>query len=109
LELEEKEWNHGYYRALSGMLLAKKTNGNQYTFIQNFNQNSKADVEQYRNEFSERVRSRFHDDFDRGFFSAWSDYTRLLIKTIDESKPETDIEGQTSIIHYSETTRKATA
>ena len=106
-ETPKKQWDRGYYRALLGMLLAQKANGNQYTFLQNLNPNNKTTIEQHRDEFSKRVKSRFYDDFDRGFFSAWHDYTSLLIKTINETKPKTDPEGQTSIIQYAETTQKA--
>lgn len=88
------------------MLLTRKTNGNQHAFLQNINPNSKTAVEQYKNEFSKHIKSRFHDDFDRGFFSAWTDYTQLLIKTIEESKPKADPEGQTSIAQYAESTQK---
>lgn len=105
-EIQENEWNHGYYRGLYGMLLAQKTNGNQYSFLSNINPNDKTAIKQHKNEFLRRVQGRFHDDFDRGFFSAWTDYTRLLIKTIDESKPKMDPEGQTSIIQYAESIRK---
>ena len=101
-QMPNKEWDHGYYKALQGILLTRKTNGNQHAFLSNFNPNDKAAVEQHRNEFSKRVKSRFYDNFDRGFFSAWTDYTQLLIKTIDETKPNTDHEGQTSIVHYAE-------
>jgi hypothetical protein len=85
------------------MLLAQKNNGNQYTFLQNLNPKDKTTIEQYKKEFSKRIKSRFQDDFDRGFFSAWHDYTQLLLKTIEETKPKPDPEGQTSIIQYAKT------
>ncbi|MFQ6068414.1 MAG: hypothetical protein ACE5KD_02615 [Candidatus Bathyarchaeia archaeon] len=101
------EWNHGYYKALQGMLLAQKTNGNQHTFIQKINLNDITTLKQYKNDFQKHMQNRFHDDFDRGYFSAWTDYTRLLIKTIEQTKPKpTDSEGQTSIIQYAAATRK---
>jgi len=106
-KIPKTKWDHGYYKALQGILLAQKTNGNQHTFLSNINPNDKTTIEKYKNEFSKRVKSRFHDDFDRGFFSAWTDYTQLLIKTMNERKPKTNTEGQTSIIQYAETTQKA--
>lgn len=105
--MPNKEWDHGYYKALQGMLLTQKANGNQHAFLSNFNPNDKAAVEQHRDRFSKRVKSRFYDNFDRGFFSAWTDYTQLLIKTIDESKPKPDPEGQTSIAQYAEPIQKS--
>jgi hypothetical protein len=106
-QMPKKEWDHGYYKALQGILLTRKTNGNQYAFLPNLNPNDKASIKQYRDEFSKRVKSRFYNNFDRGFFSAWTDYTQLLIKTIEESKPKTDPEGQTSIAQYAESIQKS--
>ena len=106
-QIQETKWNHGYCKALQGMLLAQKTNGNQHTFLQNLNAADKAALQQHKNEFQKHVTDRFQEDFDRGFFSAWDDYTRLLINIINETKPRTDTEGQTSIIHYAKTTQKA--
>ena len=102
----ETKWDHGYYKALQGMLLAQKANGNQHTFLQNINLNDKTAIEQHKGGFSKRVKSRFHDNFDRGFFSAWVDYTQLLIRTIEESNPKPDSEGQTRIIQYAESSQK---
>jgi cyclopropane fatty-acyl-phospholipid synthase-like methyltransferase len=102
-KITKTEWNRGYYRALLGMLLAQKHNGNQYTFFSNMNPHDKTSLKRHKNEFQAHIQSRFHDDYDRGFFSAWHDYTRLLIKTAEDSKPKQ--EGQTSIIRYSETTQ----
>ncbi len=106
--IQETEWNDGYYRALQGMFLARKANGNQYAFLSTISENTRAQIEGYRGEFLRHVQDRFHDDFDRGFFSAWSDYTRLLIRTLEELEPRTDSEGQTSIIRYTQLTQKAT-
>ena len=102
----ETKWDHGYYKALQGMLLARKANGNQHTFLRNINLNDKMAIEQHKKEFSKHVKSRFHDNFDRGFFSAWVDYTQLLIRMIEESKPKPDSEGQTRIIQYAESSQK---
>ena len=96
------EWNLGYYRALRGMLLARKANGNQYTFLSNINPEDRETLEQHRKAFLRHVQSRFHDEFDRGFFSAWSDYMLLLINSVEEHKPEMDPEGQTNITQYVE-------
>jgi len=105
--MPKKEWDHGYYKALQGILLTRKTNGNQHAFLSNFKANDKTMIKQHRDEFSKRVKNRFYDNFDRGFFSAWTDYTQLLLKTIDETKPKTDPEGQTSIIQYAESKESA--
>ena len=106
-ETPKTNWDRGYYKALQGMILAQKNNDSQYTLLSNINTNNKTTIEQHRNEFSKHVKGRFHDDFDRGFFSAWVDYTQLLISAINERKRKADTEGQTSIIQYAESTQKA--
>ncbi|MFP3984688.1 MAG: hypothetical protein ACLFU9_01800 [Candidatus Bathyarchaeia archaeon] len=100
-EIRKTEWNRGYYRALYGILLAQKSNGNPYTFLQNLNLTDKAILKQHKVEFQRHLENRFHDDYDRGYFSAWHDYTRLLLKILDETKPEK--QGQASIVKYAET------
>jgi len=105
-EMKKTKWNQGYYRALYGMHIALKANGNQYTFISNIDSSGRTIVLNHKKSFLKRVQSRFNDDFDRGFFSAWVDYTRLLIKTIEESTPDTSTESQTSLIQYAESTLK---
>jgi hypothetical protein len=102
-QTKKTQWNKGYYKALKGMLLAQKNNDNNYAFLSNLNPKDKPTLQQHKKEFQKHVQNRFHDDYDRGFFSAWHDYTRLLIKTLKEqAKPKTDNNGQTSITHYSD-------
>ncbi|MEM3554010.1 MAG: hypothetical protein QW658_03540, partial [Candidatus Bathyarchaeia archaeon] len=41
-------------------------------------------------EFLEHVRNRLHGDFDRGFFAAWADFTRIISKlTVNEIQQAT--------------------
>lgn len=106
-KIQRTEWNHGYYRALVGLYLAGKANGNNYTFLSSLKTEDTEILERHKNDFLRHVHRRFHDDFDRGFFSAWSDYTRLLIATRKEQRSKTDSAGQTTIIQYSESIKKA--
>jgi hypothetical protein len=85
-KIPRTEWTRGYYRALLGMLLAQKHNGNQYTFLNTMNAADKTALKQYKAEFHAQTQNRFHDEYDRGYFTAWQDYARLLLKTIDETK-----------------------
>jgi hypothetical protein len=86
-KIAKTEWNHGYYRALLGMLLAQKHNGSQYTFLTGLNPTDKQALRQYKGEFQTQTQNRFHDDYDRGYFTAWQDYMRLLLRTADTLKP----------------------
>lgn len=120
-KIPRTEWTRGYYRALLGMLLAQKHNGNQYTFLNTINAADKTALKQYKTEFHAQTQNRFHDEYDRGYFTAWQDYTRLLLKTIDvtkapqplqtnqqpasetqKTKPQ-DAEQQTSLVQYAQT------
>ena len=105
-KVEENQWNLGYCKALSGMLLASKTNGNQYIFLSRINLKDEVTIQQYKREFSQRVQSRFHDNFDRGYFSAWSDYMSLLAKTIIDRRSRQSLDNQTSIVQYADSARK---
>jgi len=78
-KMHKTEWNRGYFRALYGMLLARRSNNNDsYAFFSKLDLNDKAALHGYRREFLDHVRNRLHGDFDRGFFSALADCMRVL-------------------------------
>ncbi len=76
----KNEWNKGYFQALSGILLAQKSNDDRYLFLPGINPTNKNELESYRRDFSEHTRDMVHADYDRGFFSAWNDYVKVLLK-----------------------------
>jgi len=78
-KMHKTEWNRGYFRALYGMLLARRSNNNDsYAFFSNLDLGDKATLHGYQREFLEHVKNGLHGDFDRGFFSAWADCIRVL-------------------------------
>lgn len=80
-KMHKTEWNRGYFRALYGMLLARRSNNNgSYAFFSKLDLTDKKSLQEYKREFSEHVKNRLHGDFDRGFFSAWTDCLRVLSK-----------------------------
>jgi hypothetical protein len=80
-KMHKTEWNRGYFRALYGMMLARRSNNNDsYAFFSKLDLNDKTVLHSCRREFLEHVRNRLHGDFDRGFFSAWADCMRVLSK-----------------------------
>jgi hypothetical protein len=94
-KMQKTDWNRGYFRALYGMFLARKANGDSYALFSKMDLDDKASLHAYRHEFLEHVRNRLHADFDRGFFSAWADCMRVLsrisIPKIERSpKPNED-------------------
>jgi hypothetical protein len=80
--MHETEWNRGYSRALHGMLFARKSNSDGYSFLSKLDLGDKKALLDYRREFLGHRNSKLHADFDRGFFSAWADCMRMLSKTV---------------------------
>jgi len=73
------ELNRGYLRALYGILLARRST-DPNVFLSSLNFGDKDRLQNYRREFLKQAKNRLHSDYDRGFFSAWADYMRILSK-----------------------------
>lgn len=74
------EWNTGYFQALKGMLLAQRSNDDRYVFLSNVNFKNQNELQNYRREFLKQSRNKLHADYDRGYFTAWASYMRVLAK-----------------------------
>jgi hypothetical protein len=79
-KMHKTEWNRGYFRALYGMYLSRKTNGDAYAFFSKLDLADKAALHGYRREFLDHMQNGLHGDFDRGYFSAWADCMRILTR-----------------------------
>jgi hypothetical protein len=92
-KMHKTEWNRGYFRALYGMFLAKRSNNNNdsNTFFSKLELSDKTALHSYRREFLEHVKNRLHGDFDRGFFSAWADCMRVLGKIDFSNVPNANV------------------
>jgi len=88
LKAEKTERNRGYLQALHGILLSNKSNNDQYTFLSNISLTDKTALEKHRREFLKHTRNNLHADYDRGFFSAWADFTRVLLRLDNISEPQ---------------------
>lgn len=77
-KMHKTEWNRGYFRAMYGMLISRKTNGDAYAFFPKLDLTDKVALHNYKREFQEHAESKLHGDFDKGFFSAWVDCMRVL-------------------------------
>jgi len=86
-KMHKTEWNRGYFRALYGMYLSRRNNGDAYAFFPKLDLNDKAALHSYRREFLEHTRNGLHGEFDRGFFSAWADCMRVLSRIDVASLP----------------------
>lgn len=88
-KIQMSERNRGYFQALYGMLLTQRSNDDRYTFLSNLNIKDNKELHTYRREFLLQSEHRLHADYDKGFFSAWADYMRILpkLETIVVSLP----------------------
>jgi hypothetical protein len=86
-KMHKTEWNRGYFRALYGMYLSRKTNGDVYAFFSKLDLTDEEALHSYRREFLDHMRNGLHGDFDRGYFSAWADCMRILTR-MDVSTPK---------------------
>lgn len=92
--VKKNEYNSGFLRALSGMILAHKSNDDQYVFLSSVNLKDKQELIKYRREFFKHQKHRLHSDFDRGFFKAWTEYMRVLIKIEENRKPKKIVQAK---------------
>jgi hypothetical protein len=88
-KMQKTEWNRGYFRALYGMYLSRKNNGDEYALFSKLDLSDKVALHEYRREFLEHVRNGLHGDFDRGYFSAWADCMRILAR-MDIPNPQSN-------------------
>jgi len=79
-KMQKTEWNRGYFRALYGMYLSRKKNSDTYALFSKLDLSDAEALHGYRREFLDHMRNGLHGDFDRGYFSAWSDCMRILIR-----------------------------
>jgi hypothetical protein len=86
-KMHKTEWNRGYFRALYGMYLSRKTNGDAYAFFSKLDLTDMEALHGYRREFLDHMRNGLHSDFDRGYFSAWADCMRVLTR-IEAPNPQ---------------------
>ena len=77
-KMHKTDWNRGYFRALYGMHLSRKSNGDEQSFFSKLDISDKAAVHGYKREFLDHMKNGLHGDFDRGYFSAWADCMRVF-------------------------------
>ncbi len=77
-KMQKTEWNRGYFRALYGMLLTRRSNGDTYALFSKLDLSDKVALHACRHEFLDHTKNGLHGDFDRGYFSAWADCMRVV-------------------------------
>jgi len=93
-DVKKNEFNSGFLKALSGMILAHRSDDDQYTFISKANFKDKSELTKYRREFSKHGKNKLHSDYDRGFFKAWTEYMRVLIRLEENKKPKKIVQAK---------------
>ena len=86
-KMQKTDWNRGYFRALYGMYLSRKSNGDGYSLFSKLDLSDKVALHEYRREFLAHMKNGLHGDFDRGYFSAWSECMRILAR-LDIPSPQ---------------------
>jgi len=79
-KMHKTDWNRGYFRALYGMYLSRKSTNDSYSFFSKLDFTDKVALQGYKREFLEHTNNGLHGEFDKGYFSAWSDCMRVLSK-----------------------------
>ncbi len=97
-KIKMNERNSGYFQALTGMLMVKKSNNDRYAFLANYSFSDKKDILNYRREFLKQSEDRLNADYDKGFFSAWADYMRILSKLeLPPAQQPTNVQKQPEV------------
>lgn len=98
-KMHKTEYNRGYFRALYGMCLSRKSGNDNYAFFSKLDLTDKPALHLYRREFLEHTQNGLHGDFDRGYFSAWSDCMRVLarLESPKTSTPAKDSDKEKSL------------
>jgi len=87
--MQKTEWNRGYFRALYGIYLSRKSSAtDDYAFFSKIDLTDKVALNNYRKEFLTHMGNGLHGDFDRGYFSAWADCMRILTRMDFSPSPQ---------------------
>jgi hypothetical protein len=76
--LDDSEWNRGYLKALEGLLMTFRTNNGKYLYLQRKELEDKKIRKKLKDELEEHSNNELHADYDRGFFSALTDYIVIV-------------------------------
>lgn len=92
-KIPNSEWCRGYLKALEGLFLTKKANNDKYLYLARVDPDEKT-VRKLRREFVQHSANPLHAQYDRGYFRALADYTKVLSRlepvAVQEPEPKKD-------------------
>lgn len=76
--ISQTKWHRGYIQSLHGMLAVNPKD--KYAFLPTINFRNKEEIQHLRREFRKHAKNKRHGPYDRGFFTAWMHFTRLILQ-----------------------------
>jgi hypothetical protein len=84
--VKDSVWEQGYINALEGILVAQRSGDTRYVFLSRLDLNDRRKVEEARRYFQVEAKNTLQGEFDRGFFSAWSEFMRIARTSLEDDK-----------------------
>ena len=88
ISVKDSSWENGYLNALEGMIIAERSGDTRYVYLSRLDLNNQKKLEEARRTFLSEAKNPLEGEFDRGFFSAWSDFIRTARLKIDGEKSD---------------------
>lgn len=92
----KEEFNKGYLDALNGIVLSIRSSSGSYEFFSNLDLTDIPALKKHYEDFKKNARSRFQADYDIGYFSALTDFLRVILKTVSKTKGEDQASPESS-------------
>ena len=86
--MKDSDWEKGYLNALEGMIVAERSGDTRYVYLSRLDLKNHKKLEEARRTFQAQAKNLLEGEFDRGFFSAWSDFLRTARLELDTEKGE---------------------
>ena len=74
------EFNKGYLDALNGIILSYRSSSESYELFNKLDLDDIDTLKKHYKDFINHTKKRFNAEYDKGYFSALSDYLRIVLK-----------------------------
>lgn len=85
-KMKKNEWNTGYLQALSGILLVQRSGDERYALLTGLNLEEEGELKRNRRDFLNLAADDYQAEYDRGYFSAWADFLRVVPRVREKQK-----------------------